>query len=222
MMLPIPKAATTIYPGNVVRLSIPIPSNPIPKFLWRKWSPGAHVRITVPCIGILQPHPFTIASLPSDGHMQLYIRSREGLSRRLYEKAAASVIGQRQLHLKVHLEGIYGAKHHSFTKFDVVLLIASGIGVTFTIPILQELVQKAKILQQGDCRCRRIGFVWVVKHKGHPSPRILQSTYYSGVKLVFQGIINLHGKRIRSSRNATLHHPRRTSDPNFSRSSKGC
>jgi hypothetical protein len=102
--------------------------------------------------------------------MHLYIRSREGFSRRLYEKAAASVIGQRQLHLNVHLEGIYGAKYHDFAKFDVVLLIASGIGITFTIPILQELVQKAKILQQGDCRCRRIGFVWVVKHRGTNPP----------------------------------------------------
>lgn len=193
MMLPMPKATTTLFPGNVIRLTIPIPTNPISKLLWRKWSPGAHVRLTIPSIGVLQPHPFTIASLPSDGNMHLYIRSREGLSRRLYEKAAASVIDQRQLHLSVHLEGIYGAKHPNFTNFDVVLLIASGVGITFTLPILQQLVQKAKILQQGNCRCRRIGFVWVVKHTGssyYPKNREINS---SGTELVFERIIRDYG-----------------------------
>jgi len=194
MMLPVPKATTTIFPGNIVRLTVPIPTNPISNLLWRKWSPGAHVRLTIPSIGKLQPHPFTIASLPSDGNMRLYIRCKEGLSRRLYEKAAASVIAKKQLHLSVHLEGIYGAKHHSFTNFDVVLLIASGVGITFTIPILQDLVQKAKILQQGNCRCRRIGFVWVVKHRGsshpHKEQRILIS---SGIKLVLEGVIRHYG-----------------------------
>lgn len=193
MMLPVPKATTTIFPGNVVRLTVPIPTNPISNLLWRKWSPGAHVRVTIPSIGTLQPHPFTIASLPSDGNMHLYIRCREGLSQRVYEKAAASLIAQQQLSLSVHLEGIYGAKHHSFTNFDVVLLIASGVGITFTIPILQELVQKAKILQQGNCRCHRIGFVWVVKHRGSSQHTKNKGINSSGIKLVLKGVIGHYG-----------------------------
>jgi hypothetical protein len=170
MLIPLPKATTTIYPSNIIRLSIPLPLNPLSKLLWRTWSPGSHIRLTIPSIGILQPHPFTIASLPSDGTLHLYISAKRGLTRRLYEKAAAAVILQRQLYLNVKMEGVYSAKDTGFAKFDVVLLIASGIGITFTFPILRDLVQKAKILQQGNCRCRRIGFVWAVKQESTPIP----------------------------------------------------
>jgi hypothetical protein len=168
MILPIPKARTLIFPGNVVRLTISLPTNRISRFFWKSWSPGSHVRITIPSIGLLQPHPFTIASLPSDDRIQLYIRSREGFSRRLYERAAAGVVSRTPSNINVHFEGIYGGRYPSFAKFDVVLLIASGIGITFIVPILKDLVLKVKSIQsqERDCRCKRIGFVWVVKHRG--------------------------------------------------------
>jgi predicted ferric reductase len=168
MLLPIPNAKPLVFPGSVVRLTITLPTNPISRFFWKSWTPGSHVRITIPSIGLLQPHPFTIVSLPSDNKIQIYVRSREGFSRRLYERAAAGVVSRTPTNLNVHFEGIYGGKYPSFAKFDVVLLIASGIGITFTVPILKDLVKKVKAIQaqEQECRCKRIGFVWVVKHRG--------------------------------------------------------
>jgi NAD(P)H-flavin reductase len=174
MFLPIPKATAQILPGKVTRLTIPLPTNLVARYLWNSWSPGSHLRITIPAIGLLQPHPFTIASLPSDKELRLYIRSRAGFSQLLYEKTAGSMIAGQPPSLKINFEGLYRATVPSFAKFDVVLMISSGIGITFCITILKDIVQKVKEIQarDGHCRCKRIGFVWVVKHRG-PLPRSL-------------------------------------------------
>jgi ferric-chelate reductase len=185
MCLPVPKATSQILPGKVTRLTIPLPTNPLARYLWKTWSPGSHIRVTIPTIGLLQPHPFTIASLPSDKEIRLYIRSRGGFSQLLYEKTAGSIVAGQQLSLKINFEGIYGAKFPSFAKFDVVLLISSGIGITFCITILKDIVQKMKEIQARDgiCRCKRIGFVWVVKHRG-PLP-LLPSRKLMSVELTW-------------------------------------
>ena len=122
----------------------------------------------IPSIGLFQTHPLTIASLPSDGNVVIYVRARSGFTRRVYERAAAAVVSGIPASLKVHFEGIYGGKFPSFSNFDVVLLIAGGIGASFTIPILREIVMKAKDLeaQNAAARCKRIGFVWIVKNQG--------------------------------------------------------
>jgi hypothetical protein len=179
MLLRIPRAETRILPGNMIRLTIPIPVvNPITRWLWKSWQPGQHIRITIPAIGVLQPHPFTIASIPEDGVIQLFIRAHHGFTQRLYEKASASIISGRQPLINVHIEGIYGAKFPSFALYDVVLLIASGAGATFTIPILKDLIRKSKDLQSSDrkYRCKKIGFVWVVKTRGRLHPTGLLTT----------------------------------------------
>src|SRR6202022_507407 len=75
MCLPMPTAETKVFPGNLVRLTIPRPTNFLARLLWNKWTPGQHARITIPAIGLLQPHPFTIASIPEDGGIQLFIRA---------------------------------------------------------------------------------------------------------------------------------------------------
>jgi len=165
MALPIPRATTQILNGNVVRITIPIPTNRLGKYFWGHWEAGSHIRITIPSIGLFQTHPLTIASIPSDGNIRLYIRARTGFTRRVYERAAAAVVSGTQASLNVHIEGIYGGRFPSFAKFDVVLLIAGGIGATFTVPILRDLVNRAK---QSNTRrqCKRLAFVWVVKNRG--------------------------------------------------------
>jgi len=171
MFLPMPSATAQLLPSNVICLTIPIPTARIQKYLWSKWTPGAHLRLTIPSLGLLQPHPFTIASLPSEQKIELYVQARQGFTRRLHERTAAAMIKGSSLSVKVNFEGIYTPHIPCFGKFDVLLLISSGIGVTFTMAILKDVVQKVKMIQaqDGDCRCKRIGFVWTVKHRGEIS-----------------------------------------------------
>jgi len=167
MSLSLPEAIPQLLARNVIHLTISMPTGFVSRRFWNTWTPGSHVRLSIPSIGLLQPHPFTIASIASDGNIQLYIRARKGLTQRLYEKTAGAILSGRPVGLKVHFEGLYLSKTPSFQQFDVVLLVSSGIGVTFTIPILRDLVQHVKQIEEGqNCRCKRIGFVWVVKHQG--------------------------------------------------------
>jgi len=173
MTIPLPQAATEIYPGDVVGITMPLPTNPLARLLWSQWRPGAHVRLTIPGIGILQPHPFTIASTPHEQCIRFYIRSRRGFTKKLYEKASDLGASGYTPNLTVHFEGIYGARYPDFGNFDVVLLVASGISVTFILPILKDLVLRTRTIQaqKRNTRCKRIGFVWIVKHRGtHSSP----------------------------------------------------
>lgn len=167
MFLSMPSATAQLLPASVIRLTIPIPTSGLQRYIWSKWTPASHLRLTIPSLGFLQPHPFTIASLPSEEKIQLYVHGREGFTRRLHERTAAAMVKGSSLSIKVNCEGMYTSHLPCFGKFDVVLLIASGIGVTFTIAILKDIVQKVKIIraQEGDYRCKRIGFVWVVKHQ---------------------------------------------------------
>lgn len=168
MFLVMPSATAQLLPSAIICLTIPIPANGIQRFLWSKWTPGSHIRITIPSLGFLQPHPFTIASIPLEQKIQLYIHSKEGFTRRLHERTAAAMIKGSSLSIKVNCEGMYTSHMPCFGKFDVVLLISCGIGITFTVAILKDIVQKVKMIraQEGDARCKRIGFVWVVKHRG--------------------------------------------------------
>ena len=171
MFLPIPSATAQLLPSNVICLTIPLPPAGIQRYLWSKWTPGAHLRLTIPSLGLLQPHPFTIASLPSEQKIQLYVQAQKGFTRRLHERTAAAMIKGSSLSVKVNFEGMYTSHIPCFGKFDVLLLISSGIGVTFTMAILKDVVQKVKMIraQEGDCRCKRIGFVWTVKRRGEIS-----------------------------------------------------
>jgi Ferric reductase NAD binding domain/FAD-binding domain len=175
MFFIMPPATAQLLPANVICLTIPIPTRGLQRWLWSKWTPGTHIRLTIPSLGLLQPHPFTIASNPSEQKIQIYVQARNGLTRRLHERTAAAMIKGSSLSLKVNCEGMYTSHIPCFGKFDVVLLIASGIGVTFTIAILKDVVQKVKMIraQEGDSRCKRIGFVWIVKHRGYISPLVV-------------------------------------------------
>src|ERR1700760_2515173 len=46
--------------ADMLKMDVLVPQN------WM-WSPGQHVFLRFPSIGILQNHPFTIASIPSTG-----------------------------------------------------------------------------------------------------------------------------------------------------------
>lgn len=45
-----------------------------------------------------------------------------------------------------------------------VLFVADGSGATFVVPLLVDLVQKAKA-KAGESLCKRIHLVWAAKHR---------------------------------------------------------
>ncbi|KAK0211209.1 ferric reductase like transmembrane component-domain-containing protein [Desarmillaria ectypa] len=63
------------------------------------------------------------------------IRPYDGMTRSLYELFAAKESVDRSIPIKVYLEGPYGHEH-DLREYTSVLLLAGGVGISFTLPYL--------------------------------------------------------------------------------------
>lgn len=54
------------------------------------WAPGQHVFLSCQGIAPLQNHPFTIASIPTDGKMEFLVKAQSGGTRRFFKHAQKS------------------------------------------------------------------------------------------------------------------------------------
>ncbi len=147
-----------------------------------KWSPGQHVLLSCHSIAPLQSHPFTIASIPQDGRMEFLVKSKSGGTKRYFSHATKrgklplvkDDMNKAQI-TPIAIEGPYGGLR-PLRQFDSVVLIAGGIGSTFTMPLLRDLVRSWKMGSQKKVKprifttpvgaaTRAIRFVWVVKSR---------------------------------------------------------
>lgn len=153
-------------PGNVTKVTI---NNP--RVTWR---PCQAIFLTCHAIAPFQSHPFTIASLPEDQRIEFLVRAEKGATKRLLRYAKHN---DNQLGLEISaserartvlLEGPYGTIR-PLGQFDTVLLIAGGMGATFTVPLLRDLIAR---LRNDNTRHRLtvtsgIRFVWAIKSHEH-------------------------------------------------------
>ncbi|EPX75048.1 ferric reductase transmembrane component [Schizosaccharomyces octosporus yFS286] len=174
------KLEISIIDDNIIYLR---GKKPKTSFFSLPWSSGSHVYISIPRFSFWQIHPFTLASCPSDEHVELLVAVRKGFTQRLAdhlnsttiniserdEKAKvnkdASIVvselssGQDQSsldsdvslstnstesvkELTVLLDGPYGPLSNPFRNYSYVFLAAGGVGITYTLPILRDLLSK--------------------------------------------------------------------------------
>jgi predicted ferric reductase len=158
------KADFTPLPGNYTKITMNHP--PL------SWQPGQHVFVSCHSVVPLQSHPFTIASIPSDGRIEFIVKSEKGGTRRFFSHAekSASLPGPGSAQLRtVALDGPYG-RIRPLRQFDSVVLFAGSTGATFTMPLLRDIVlgwqernAVGTLLRPGGVVTRHIRFVWVVK-----------------------------------------------------------
>lgn len=144
-------ARLAVRPGGYTQVTIPDV-----RFRWR---PGQHVYIAIPAVGLVDSHPFTIANHPSGGSddqkgtVELYIKSHTGFTRRLHRKAEGLAGSGRSVRL--FLSGPWGTPP-SMDGFETVILLGASSGVSFTLPIFQQIAM--------DPRCvRNVAFNWIVR-----------------------------------------------------------
>ena len=150
----------------------------------KKWHAGQHVLLSIPRFGILQSHPATILATPAShgGDLVFILKAHKGFTGRLNKSATASTESglitkevskppaaphdhgeTGQLQLPKHLafvSGPYGCSHADFACFSSALFIAGATGITFTLPLLLDLAERAQII---NLPIRRITFVWIIK-----------------------------------------------------------
>jgi len=147
----------------------------------KTWRAGAHVLISFPALGFGQNHPATIASTPEshDGQIVLMLKSHKGFTRRMLAKANESTSslltqgsGKPQAADSMTrtyaalVDGPYGGQHEDFAAFDSVCLIAGSTGITFILPILLNLAQRAE-MTGGKLPVRRVHLIWCIKEFTH-------------------------------------------------------
>ncbi|KAJ0163500.1 Ferric/cupric reductase transmembrane component 2 [Colletotrichum tanaceti] len=165
----------TILGTNLVKISASIPQQKINAFQNR---PGSHIYLSVPPAarsGSGQSsskamlfeflfNPFTVASVDEEnGSLTLVARQLDGpLTKHLglFANAGDGVDGGK---VPLCIEGPYGAASLHFdtltsSAVDRVLLVAGGVGATFTVPIYQAILQ--------DNPNAKVEFVWAVRGAG--------------------------------------------------------
>ncbi len=92
-----------------------------------RWSPGQHVFVRFVDLGLhfFSSHPFTVASIPADGHsLDLILRVKKGIT----EKLANVAIGKASRSTRVLIDGPYGGLPFDLKNFHTVYLFAGGSG----------------------------------------------------------------------------------------------
>jgi predicted ferric reductase len=133
--------------GDIIELSS---KNPIISHL-----PGQFFFLTIPKVSVIEPHPFTAASLPNE-NLTFYIRGLGDWTKKLGKLATT------QNEVSVIVNGPYGIPtvniEDSGAKHFV--LVAGGIGVTFLKPHLENLIDQAN---RGR-KLRSVTFLWSIRN----------------------------------------------------------
>ncbi|WVF65762.1 hypothetical protein IAT40_000496 [Kwoniella sp. CBS 6097] len=110
-------------------------------------------------------HPFTLASWQINERsttLEFLVAPLSGATKRWQKKILRK--GERTANLRLLLEGPYGSSH-PVERYDRVLFIAGGSGITSALPYLYKLRQIAA--QVPEPITREITLVWIVKDRNY-------------------------------------------------------
>ena len=144
-------------PGGMVRITIQDTAF--------SWKAGQHAYISIPRIGPLELHPFTIANVSASGRdggiasMKMLVKAHSGFSRRLYK--AASQQDSQSTTYRAFISGPWGSPP-DLRHYESLVFIACSSGVSFTMTLLQDIVGK-------QTSKRKIVFHWIIRSDDHLS-----------------------------------------------------
>ncbi|KAJ9539627.1 hypothetical protein OSB04_026133 [Centaurea solstitialis] len=134
--------AARLLPGDTLELNFS-------KIAGLDYNPTSVLFVNVPLISKLQWHPYTVTSNANmePDTLTIVIKCQGSWSRKLYRHLSTSPVDR----LQVSVEGPYGPTSSHFLRYDNLVLISGGSGITPFISIIRELIsQRARQLQQPD------------------------------------------------------------------------
>ncbi|KAJ9148644.1 Ferric/cupric reductase transmembrane component 2 [Pleurostoma richardsiae] len=177
-------ATVESIPGtNLIKISASIPYSKVNRF---REHPGSHIYLSIPAAARPSSNPasisfllfeflynpFTVAAVDEEtGDLTLVARHRSGpvtaaLARfaGIHPATAPSgtIVSHEEGKIPLGIEGPYGAVDHfrrlSGGDYDRVLLVAGGVGATFTVPLYRALLH--------DNPTTRVEMAWAVRGAG--------------------------------------------------------
>ncbi|KAF2724681.1 hypothetical protein K431DRAFT_281633 [Polychaeton citri CBS 116435] len=148
-----------------------------------EWSPGQHVFLRFPSLGLIENHPLTIASLPKmtgKNEMRFIIRPYDGLTGRLYrfvvdnagdknpkpvEQSVSAGVVKARAALPMLFDGPYGGIPQSRSlhqRFDRAILVCGGGGISTGLPWLKHFAAHMTDYEK-TCKLQTVVFIWCIR-----------------------------------------------------------
>lgn len=149
---------------------------------------GQYIFLNCPEISYYQWHPFTLTSAPEEDYISVHIRVVGDFTSALAEAVGCNfdskggndagadggkVIGTaanpplNRVLPRVMVDGPFGSASEDFSKFETVLLVGAGIGVTPFASILKSIWYRMnKFNKSKSTRLSKVYFTWVIRDFG--------------------------------------------------------
>ncbi|XP_022893016.1 ferric reduction oxidase 8, mitochondrial isoform X2 [Olea europaea var. sylvestris] len=148
-----------VFPSNAIELTLP-------KDPRLKYTPTSVIFLKIPSISKSQWHPFSITSSSSvdKNSISIIIKCEGQWTSSLYNQIHAEKESESDLRkcIPIATEGPYGPASLDFLRYDNLLLVAGGIGLTPFLSILQEI--GSKLNNSRNKYPSRIQFIYTVKN----------------------------------------------------------
>ncbi|KAI3952597.1 hypothetical protein MKW98_015826 [Papaver atlanticum] len=205
-----------IYPGNVLTVHTWIPQG-------FKYKSGQYMFIKCPDVSPFEWHPFSITSAPAEDYLSVHIQTVGDWSRQLKtvlsqvcHPSVGNTSGIYRADLmpgtdeansirfpvpEVLIDGPYGAPAQDYLKYEVVLLVRSGIGATPMISIIKDIVNKmeaediealetTKKNKRKRYKTKKAYFYWITREQN--SFDSFKGVMNEVVEMDTQNIIEIH------------------------------
>jgi len=145
---------------------------------------GDYIFLNCPDVSYFQWHPFTLTSAPEEDYISVHIRVAGDFTTALAkavgcdfdtkEKSGGTVLGtdtnpplNRTLP-RVMVDGPFGSASEDFFKFEAVMLVGAGIGVTPFASILKSIWYRMNNFNATGkpTRLSKVYFTWVIRDYG--------------------------------------------------------
>jgi NADPH oxidase 1 len=113
---------------------------------------GQWVFLNVPQVSKYQWHPFTITSSPYDPDILLHIQVVGDFTRQIHQRLVA------KCPIKIRVDGPYGRPALDVSEYDVLLLVATGVGITPWCSLLRSIWHE---WNAGPRSRHKIELIWI-------------------------------------------------------------
>ena len=116
-----------------------------------EWQAGQHVYLSIPRLGLIESHPYTIATARTIrgtcccSSIQLVIRAHGGFSKRVHDFANRP--GEPDRTLTGFVTGPLGAPP-KVNIYETLVLVGASTGASFIVPLLESVATGKEIVQQ--------------------------------------------------------------------------
>ncbi|KAJ8440331.1 hypothetical protein Cgig2_012767 [Carnegiea gigantea] len=150
--------SASIFPGKVIELTLPKDSR-------LKYTPTSILFIKIQTISKFHWHPFSVTSSSSvnDRTISVMIKCEGQWTNSVYDLLHQEIDSPHQTKcIDVAVEGPYGPASFDFVRYDGLLLIGGGIGITPILSILQEIASASRGGLKTTC-ASEIRLIYVTK-----------------------------------------------------------